>query len=71
MKDYQKNLLVVLERLKQNVMDDPDFSWELADSLEPLLDEYASMDGFGTECQCDPRGDGRVRSDWSIWGEVQ
>lgn len=32
---------------------------ELGGFLEDFLEDYAVDDGFGTERQCDPRGDGR------------
>lgn len=32
---------------------------EFADSFNAYLDQLASEDAFGTEGQCDPRGDGR------------
>lgn len=54
----------------QLVNEDEYFAEMLADELEPWLDSLASDDFFGTERQCDPRGDMRVR-EWSIWGEVQ
>ena len=37
----------------------------LADSLEAMLEDIACMDGFGTERQNDPRGDGR-NGNWSM-----
>lgn len=66
----QKTLPVVLARMIQLVNEDEYFAEMLADELEPWLDCLASDDFFGTERQCDPRGDMRVR-EWSIWGEVQ
>lgn len=38
----------------------------LADLLDSMLDDIASEDGFGTEQQCDPRGDFR-NGQWSMW----
>lgn len=37
-----------------------------ASVLDDILDEIASNDGFGTEQQCDPRGDFR-NEQWSMW----
>lgn len=34
--------------------------------LDSILDDIASNDGFGTEQQCDPRGDFRTQ-EWSMW----
>ena len=70
MRDTQKTLPVVLARMIQLVNEDGYFADMLADELEPWLDSLASDDFFGTERQCDPRGDMRVK-EWSIWGEVQ
>ncbi len=42
---------------------DPDL---YAEQLEKILDDIASQDGFGTEQQCDPRGDFR-NGQWSMW----
>lgn len=39
---------------------------QYAQSLDDILDEIASNDGFGTEQQCDPRGDFRNQK-WSMW----
>jgi chorismate mutase len=36
-----------------------------SDALDEMLDELRSNDGFGTEAQSDPRGDGRD-GDWSM-----
>lgn len=70
MSDTQKTLPLVLARMIQLVNEDEYFSEILAEELEPWLDSLASDDFFGTERQCDPRGDMRVK-EWSIWGEVQ
>lgn len=70
MTNTQKNLPIVLARMIQLVNEDEDFAEILADELEPFLNSLASDDFFGTERQCDPRGDFRVY-EWCIWGEVQ
>lgn len=37
-----------------------------AEVLDSILDNIASQDAFGTEQQCDPRGDFR-NYQWSMW----
>ncbi len=37
-----------------------------AEVLDSILDKIASQDAFGTEQQCDPRGDFRNHQ-WSMW----
>ena len=37
-----------------------------AEVLDSILDNVASQDAFGTEQQCDPRGDFRNHQ-WSMW----
>lgn len=69
-KKLKQNLNAVLGRIGMLVDDDADFARTLAVELESFLDEYGIDDGFGTERQCDPRGDFRD-CNWSIWGEVQ
>lgn len=39
---------------------------QYAEVLDDILDSIASDDGFGTEQQCDPRGDFRDQQ-WSMW----
>lgn len=70
MTKYQKNLATVLPRILKLVEDDEDFAEYLVDCLEIDLDEWASNDGFGTERQCDPRGDFR-NQEWSLYEKVQ
>lgn len=69
MNSYQKNLIVVLERLKLEVINDEYLASDLVALLEPFLDDIAADDGFGTERQCDPRGDMR-HYEWSLYGKV-
>ncbi|WKV20495.1 hypothetical protein 16Q_102 [Pseudomonas phage 16Q] len=66
----QENLILVYTRLIELVKEDEGLAEHLAYSLESDLDEVAMDDGFGTERQCDPRGDMRVK-EWSLTGEVQ
>lgn len=70
MSKIQKNLLVVLPRIVKLVEEDEDFAESFAEDLEDLLDSIAMDDGFGTERQCDPRGDFRVK-EWSLLNKVQ
>jgi hypothetical protein len=67
----QKNVVKVTGRLLLALADDEGLCEHFADCLETFLDEVACDDGFGTERQCDPRGDFRNRDDWSIFGEIQ
>ena len=39
---------------------------QYAQTLDDILDDIASNDGFGTEQQSDPRGDFRSQQ-WSMW----
>ena len=70
MTKLQKNLVIVLERLIVLVKEDEGLAEHLAYGLECSLDEVSMDDGFGTERQCDPRGDMRIR-EWTIPTEVQ
>lgn len=65
MNAQQKRVLKVLDRMKQLVKDDESNADAFSDMLEEGLDELAGMDTFGTEQQCDPRGDFR-EGDWSM-----
>ena len=51
-----KKCLDIVEKLKQKSSTSAD---EVAENLESFLEEIAMDDGFGTERQLDPRGDGR------------
>lgn len=46
----------IVEKLKQKSLTSAD---EVAETLEEFLEDIAMDDGFGTERQLDPRGDGR------------
>ena len=70
MTKYQKNLLIVLPRLIDMIDEDEEFAEGFAHDLEVLLDDIASQDGFGTEQQCDPRGDFRDNT-WSLLNKVK
>ncbi len=55
-----RNLEVVMDRLKAYAMETEDESRQaFCHDLDLFLDELAEQDAFGTEGQCDPRGDQR------------
>lgn len=70
MRKSQKNLLKILPRLQAMIEQDGYFADLLVEDLDPWLDELSSYDFFGTERQCDPRGDFRD-GDWSLFDKVQ
>ena len=55
----QKRVSTVLERMLKMVNDDADNAEMFVDYLDGMLDDLQSQDAFGTEGQCDPRGDQR------------
>lgn len=55
----QKDVLLVIDRIKQLVMDNPDEAGMWAGTLDDVCDDLQGMDAFGTEGQMDPRGDFR------------
>ncbi len=61
----QRRTVLVLERMLRMTRDDEDDAQMISDVLEGALEELAQNDAFGTERQCDPRGDGRD-GDWSM-----
>jgi len=61
----QTNCITVLNRLAKMCEDDEDFANALSSDLDTMLNEIQSQDGFGTEAQCDPRGDFR-NGRWSM-----
>ena len=61
----QKNCVTVLNRLAKMCEEDKDFADALSSDLDAMLTEIHSNDGFGTEGQCDPRGDFR-NGQWSM-----
>ncbi len=56
---------LVLRRIVE-MIDDEDDAEVFSEHLDDMLDEMAEQDFFGTERQCDPRGDFRS-SEWSMW----
>lgn len=61
----QQRVVKVLERMIAMAKDSKDDAEMFADELEPMLTEVHGNDGFGTEGQCDPRGDFR-NGRWSM-----
>lgn len=55
----------VLERMIELVKDDDDYAIMFSEGLEEMLNDIYMDDGFGTEGQCDPRGDFR-NDNWSM-----
>lgn len=63
----QRRVTTVLERMLILVRDDSDYAAMFAGMLEDGLESLAQDDAFGTERQCDPRGDGRDAGlNWSM-----
>jgi hypothetical protein len=55
-----RNLAVLMERLTKYALETEDESRQaFCDVLNRFLDDLAAQDAFGTEGQCDPRGDQR------------
>jgi hypothetical protein len=63
--EQQRRLLAVLNRLIVMADDDADFAESFSEDLNQVLDDIHGQDGFGTEGQCDPRGDFR-EGKWSM-----
>lgn len=61
----QLRVVAVLERMIAMAQNDRDDATAFSDMLETGLTDIHSMDGFGTEGQCDPRGDFR-NGKWSM-----
>lgn len=66
MNKTQQRVKKVLENMINLVESDEDYADWFSEELETYLEELAIQDGFGTECQCDPRGDGR-EGDYSMY----
>jgi hypothetical protein len=49
----------VFERILSSVQNDPDMADMYMEVLDEMLTDLQSSDAFGTEGQCDPRGDQR------------
>lgn len=61
----QQRTILVLNRMLAMAQQNEDDAEMLAEALDEMLDDIASNDGFGTEQQCDPRGDFR-NGEWSM-----
>ncbi len=61
----QKRVAKVLERMREAALDSDDDAQMFAELLEAGLTELHAEDAFGTEGQCDPRGDFRDGA-WSM-----
>ncbi len=61
----QQRTTLVLTRMLAMAQNSEDDAEMLAEGLDAMLDDIASNDGFGTEQQCDPRGDFR-NGEWSM-----
>jgi hypothetical protein len=62
-----KRLHKVLDNIKRMSEEDGDYAIMFSEVLDPVLDNMLNDDAFGSEGQCDPRGDQR-NSDfaWSM-----
>lgn len=65
MSQKQKRFETVLARIKDMSAKDSDDRSMFIDAFESMLNNLQSQDAFGTESQCDPRGDGR-NGIWSM-----
>lgn len=65
MNKQQKRTIKVLERMIELCKENDSDAEMFADELQPILHELAGNDAFGTEMQCDPRGDFR-NGNWSM-----
>jgi hypothetical protein len=63
--EQQKRVARVLDKIKQMVYEEDDNASMFADMLEAGLNDLQECDAFGTEGQCDPRGDFR-NGTWSM-----
>ena len=61
----QKRVALVLQRLAEMAAQSNDDAKIISYALEDMLLGITQDDGFGTEGQCDPRGDGR-EGQWSM-----
>lgn len=56
----------VFRRIQAVAETDEDMAQEFVVAVDDMLDEMLGQDAFGTEGQCDPRGDQR-NGDFDIW----
>lgn len=69
MNKFQENLKVVFDRILKEAEKDEDYAQAIAEEFDKALNDLQEYDFFGTEGQCDPRGDGREGL-WQISGEI-
>ncbi len=62
----QRRVKLVLERIIEAAVNDADEAAVYAERLDDMLDDLKMEDFFGTEAQCDPRGDNRD-DNWSMY----
>lgn len=67
----QRRVLAVLERIAAQVRENVYYADVYGIDLEAMLNGLLDSDFFGTEGQCDPRGDQRDDAGWSIASRVQ
>ncbi len=65
MNKTQERVVKVLENMKTMTEQEDHYASMFSDYLDTMLDELLGQDAFGTEGQCDPRGDFR-EGDWSM-----
>lgn len=65
MRKTQERVIKVLENMKTMTEQDEHYATMFSESLDTMLDDFMGEDAFGTEGQCDPRGDFRD-GDWSM-----
>lgn len=65
MNQTQKRVTQVLQNMIERTQQDEDDAEMYSNVLEDVLNNIQGDDGFGTESQCDPRGDGRD-GEWSM-----
>lgn len=63
--DAAARICLVLDRIKEAVIADIDDAEMYALALDEMLTNMQNEDAFGTEGQCDPRGDQR-NGEWSM-----
>jgi hypothetical protein len=65
----QERVAKVLDNMKAMALDDDDVAGMFSEGLEFYLNDLHRDDAFGSEGQCDPRGDFR-NGDWGM-GKVE
>lgn len=65
MSKTQERVIKVLENMTAMTEQEEHYASMFSDSLEAMIEDLMGRDAFGTEGQCDPRGDFR-EGDWSM-----